>query len=212
MLSKQEALTIALLVLLVLIFTVVGQTASFREFGIKRAMFINDKWVRNRPELDTADAMTFKQAQKRVDSIIEWSKKLNYMYPEVHYKRVAKDVFAIVELETGFVNYNNYIDNGTSFGVFSMQWSTAKGIANSRGWKYDRDLLAEDTNTQAKLAVYYYYHQLQQKKDRFTAIMSYNNPSVDENKERWRKYVMEVLGRITYHSKLMEQNRKGSKI
>jgi len=182
-----------------------GYAISFEQFAVERAMFINHKWCQHRPELNVSDSITEQQANTRVGAVVGWSEHLNYMYPSIHYKRVAKDMLSIVELETGFVNYDSYIDNGTSFGVFSMQWTTAKWIAEVNGWSYNRHLLVNDTTEQAKYAVWYYYYQLNRKGDRISAIMAYNNPSINAEEERWRKYVMEVLGRIVYNDKLIQE-------
>jgi len=182
-----------------------AEAMTFENFAVQRAVYINHKWCKYRPELTMGDAITEKQANTRVGAIIGWSERFNYMHPSVHYRRVAKDMLSLVELETGFVNYNNYIDDGTSFGVFSMQWTTAEWIADVNGWEYNRNLLINDTTEQAKYAIWYYYYQLQRKGDRISALMAYNNPSIKADEERWRRYVMEVLGRIVYNDKLIKE-------
>ncbi|MGM0410094.1 MAG: hypothetical protein ACQEQF_04950 [Bacillota bacterium] len=193
---------------------------SIIQFGTKRAKFINQKWVYHRKELKKHNKMTKKEIQNRIESIIFWAKEFNDMYPDINSYRVVLDMLVIPEIETGWVNWNSHInekgkrygtlDNGNSFGIWSIEWETAYWIAQKNDWQLkgrnDEIKLISDTHKQTKFAVWYYYYQLQDKNgDRLSALMGYNMPSIDHKQERWRNYGMNLWGRIHYHETLLKK-------
>mgnify|MGYP006279006927 CR=1 FL=1 len=216
----KKSISVIFLILLMLsstVFSPVGLADdSLTGFAIKRAKLINSKWVKYRDDLSVRDLATDSQIFNRVEALRYWSKELNYMY-NIHHDRVFKDMLAFPEVETGWVNWQSkkgkdgnrtgVLDNGNSFGFLSIQWDTAKWIAKKNGWKYNETKLQNDVFLQAKFGVWYYYYQLQRKEDRITAMVAYNNPSVRTDSEKWRKYTMEMLGRVYYMDKLLNNKK-----
>jgi hypothetical protein len=182
--------------------------SNLRNFAEDRAKFINSKWVKWRGELSNSDQATPNQISRRVDAIMFYIKKFNYMYP-ISYDKAVVAFLTYPELETGWVNWasrkdkdgNRYgvLDNGESFGYLSLQWDTCKWIADVKGWEYSEYKLQKDTYEQAKFGVWFFYHNLQQKEgDIGASLGAYNFPGLGANKERWRRYTMEALGRYVY--------------
>ncbi|MFW6311315.1 MAG: hypothetical protein ACOC1K_03675 [Nanoarchaeota archaeon] len=192
-----KKLIIVLILLLTLTITI--QANNFEDFARDRMIYVSEKYCTFHNGIT---AVTPKQAKERVESIEFWSKEFNDMY-DIDHRRVMKDILAIGEWETSYLNFES-LDNGDSFGVFSLQWDTVEWIAEENNWEFNRTKLINETHLQAKYAVWYYYHQLQQKEDRYNAIIAYNYPSVNGEEERWRKYFHGVLGVIAYHDKLLE--------
>ena len=194
-----------------------AENYQFEDFAVERAMYINEKWCTFREELTMNNRITRKQAANRINAIKYWSKEFNHMY-DIDYKRVWKDITAIAELETGFVNWNSRIkdgerygvlDNGKAFGVFSMLWETAYWIASINNWQLesreDEIKLILDPTEQAKYAVWYYYWLLKQKEDRLTVLVAYNQPTVSPNEDRWRNYFMQVYGIVSYYEEMLSR-------
>jgi hypothetical protein len=188
---------------------------DFKEFAIKRAEYINHKCVKYHPKLNSNDVATNKQITDRINSLIYWSKYFNYIYPQVHFIRVIKDMMAIVEYETGWINWSSIkqqgqrygiLDNGQSFGIWSLNWNTVYWIAEVNNWHLNETEISNNTHQQTKYAVWYFYHQLQNKGgDRLTAIIAYNTPGVKTVEEKWRNYGFQIWGRIAYHDFLIKQ-------
>ena len=193
-----KKIILTLLILLVLTSSI--QAVSFEEFAVDRMIYVSEKYCTFN---DNITAVTPKQARYRIRAIKHWSKEFNDMYPSIHPRRIMKDIIAISEFEASYLNFDSILDNGDSFGMFSLQWRTVKDIANRNGWEFNRIKIQNDPYYQAKYAVWYYYHQLQRKGNRYDAIIAYNYPSVSDN-DRWRRYFMGVLGIITYHDKLLK--------
>ena len=210
-------LIISFLITITINYPINSSHQSFENFAIDRSLYINNKWCIFRNELTVKDKITRKQATDRIKAIKYWSKKLNYMY-DIEYKQVFKDITAIVELETGFVNWDSRIrngkrhgvlDSGKAFGVFSMLWETAYWIASINGWQLesreDEIRLINNPKEQARYAVWYYYWLLQQKEDRLTALVAYNQPTVSSNEDRWRNYFMQVFGIVSYYEEVLSR-------
>jgi hypothetical protein len=183
------------------VFTSSIQAMSFEEFAVNRMIYVSEKYCKFNNGIT---AVTPKQARNRVQAIKYWSKEFNDMYPSIHPRRTMKDVTAISEFEASFLNFDSILDDGDSFGMFSLQWDTVKDIAKRNDWEFNKIQLQNDPYYQAKYAVWYYYSQLQRKGNRYDALIAYNYPSIDENEDRWRRYFMGVLGIITYHDRLLK--------
>ncbi|MFW6377125.1 MAG: hypothetical protein ACOCZ5_00630, partial [bacterium] len=173
------------------------------------------------------------QAENRIDSLMYWCKDFNHMFPEMKYQRLVKDGLEIMLHETYAVNWYSHLDNegnrygvlddGNSFGIYSMSWETAYWIAEVNKWDlHDREdelRLMSDTHEQTKYAIWYLYWLLnfmESKAEnkgvnlsirdlRLAMIDGYNLPSIDPTKERDRKYFFVVFGRISYQDVLIKQ-------
>ncbi|MFW6016217.1 MAG: hypothetical protein ACOCRK_07235 [bacterium] len=228
---KIEIGWIVTVVLLLVLLTSSVNAMDYREFAIERFKKINYDWVQAKDNLSKNDLATDKQAENRIDSIIYWSRKFNHMYPDIPFQRVVKDAIEIMLFESRGVNYWSYydyetnkrsgeLDNGNSFGIWSMQWKNAYWIANKNDWnlhnREDEIKLMKDTHKQTKYAIwfiYWLYQYMDQKANknisinqiRHAVISGYNLPSINPNKERNRKYFFVVLGRIAYSESLIKE-------
>ena len=106
------------------------------------------------------------EIQKRVTLVHNYTEKLN----DTEYSSwtLFLDVYSIIEHETRWVNYL-YLDEGTSFGIGSMQFSTAKMYVDKPNY-----ILQSDTELQIKLAVKYYIFMVNHTNCRHKAIVGYN--------------------------------------
>ena len=185
--------------IILLMFVLVFQSATglgYTEELVERAEFINGIHVQygslNYPE----DVMTLSQAERRVQYIFKYAEEYNDMYPNIHYKSVGIDLYAIIEWETGWANYE-VLDGGISFGYISMRFNTADEIMDelgiTEGNYYDEKL-------QAKLITYYYYEKLRRYDgNRDLAILAYNRGfNLDRYSQRYENYYFQVKGRRDY--------------
>lgn len=213
------------------------QAVSFEEFAVNVMIKENHNWVKNREKLKEKDKITTKQAKGRIRGILYWTKHFNHMFPKVNSRRESKDIYEIMLHETRGVNYWSYykdinqdgekerygvLDNGDSFGIWSMQWDTAYWIAKINNWglnnRNDEEELMNDTWKQTKYAVWYKYWvynfmynralkkgvKLNINQLRYASIQGYNYLDIDPTTERTRKYFFTVLGKITYRARLMK--------
>lgn len=204
--SKKEIIRLFLSIFLVfLLLTVIKlpvNAVDLHQWSIHRALYVNQKAIQYSRIFDSNDLMTHKQAYDRTNWIMKYAMELNYMYPQIHHRRVAKDFFAIVEVETKFINYRS-LDNGLSFGVCSMKFDTAEWIAEQLDEPFNRYEIVSDVETQIKYAVWYYYYLLKFYDDRYSAMLGYNvGLGLDKNSEKWRNYFYAVIGRLAYYEYL----------
>lgn len=211
-------LFLALFFLLSLVFVSPhAEAINLHNFMTERAMDVNRWYCIYRPELTESDALTLEEAEKRAGTIIDYSHRLNYIYPAIHPRRIAKDFFAIVELESHFVNYYD-MDNGQSFGMTALTWNTAQAASDFFGdglkiygqnkSNRDRDLLRGDIDKQVKYGIWYYYKLLKKyyDGDRFSAIVGYNvGPGLDVSQDKKREYFFKAIGRIYYYETLFKE-------
>lgn len=213
--SKENSLLLLILFLLLLIlatFTATTGAVNLHNFMTERSMDVNRWYCTYRSELTVADALTLEQAEHRTGWIIQYADELNYMYPDIHPRRIAKDFFAIVELESHFVNYYD-MDNGRSFGMTALTWGTAQAASDYFGDGlnlkniHHKDLLRADVEKQVKYGLWYYYKLLDKyyKGDRHSAIVGYNvGPSLDVSQSKKREYYFKAIGRISYYEMLFK--------
>jgi len=196
----------------------------------KRALDANHWYIYYRPELTKNNRMTEQQAHDRVKAILVAAHELNYMYPNIHPRRIFKDFNAIIEYETHFVNYRS-MDDGQSFGVVALTWKTAQAAADALGYnldlyrtrtvngvkkiyysEIDRNFMRSNTDLQIKFGVWYYYKLLSKyyNGDRLVALTGYNvGPGLNPDTPRFRNYYFNILGRIIYYEKeLAELNKQ----
>jgi len=175
-------------------------------FMIDRANYMNKKAVSNRRLLRQSDLASDKEIRNRVHLIIDKSHKYNYMYPNIDYKRVALDYFAIVEHETAFINYQN-LDNGLSGGIISMQFATAKIISRNMDMYYNKTKFINDMEYQISLGIIHYYDLLREfdgnRRDAWTAYNTGRNWKIDNH---WLDYTFQVGGRIDYYNDILGIN------
>ena len=118
------------------------------------------------------------------------------MYSNVSEKEVLLHLFGLIEVETNFVNYLT-LDDGKSFGVFSMRWTTAENVAEQREEGFNEYKLTHYEEKQIKYGVYHFYKLLQRTQCLDKAIISYNQGSVDVD-EYFHNYLFLVRGRVDY--------------
>lgn len=203
------------LLLVLLLFALTLSTQSLEEDRliqkqIEIAIHSNQKAVFYSSRLRESDAMTYEVARERVEAIHYASEKFNYLYPEISPRRVAKDLFAIIDLETRFVNYSfesGVLDRGRSGGFISMLESTAREIAQKNNWSYERTSFIGDPKTQLSYMAFLYYENLRFFNDRMKAILAYNRGinGTNPNEIRWEEYYFKVLGRIIYFDRLYQE-------
>jgi len=185
---KKIIIIISLLVLL----SATVQASTFNKM-VERTIFYNHKFVSNSNRLTNQDKITRKQAYDRVNSLIYWSNYYSYMH-DIDSDKVALVIYSILEYETAWVNWRK-LDNGLSFGVTSMRWTTAKGYCNKASVSMNN--ISKDTHKQIKIATYYFYSKLSKYDDINKAILSYNRGSGDADR-MYHEYVFKVLGRYNY--------------
>lgn len=225
--SYKRIFITVILILLTISGPVLSQDHYLYNWMKNKIVHINHTYIDNGP-ISADDKVTKTQASNRAKWILKYAKELNYIAPEFHYKRVAKDFFAIMEYESHFINYYD-MDNGQSFGTTALTWFTGQGIADYFGdnlnlysngsySQADRNYMKANVELQIKYGMYYYYERLKSNLNkvnknlvdyksnvRRAAITEYNTgPGIDPNKERWRNYTFAVEGRISYHSSIMK--------
>lgn len=195
-------ITICLLLFLSNVFNEKVKAFDLKDWMVHRALYVNDKAILHISILDNNDKMTYRQAVDRVGWLKKYSYELNYMYPDIHPKRVFKDIFALCEVETRFIKYAS-LDNGLSYGIMSMQTRTALEIADKLNVKFDK----HNTEQQIMFGVYYYYYLLKYYKgDRHTAILGYNvGMGLDTKAEKYRNYLFLIIGRLQYYESLWKE-------
>ena len=183
---------ITIVITFVLLLSTTAQASMLNKM-VDRTMFYNRKFVNNDDRLDSWDKITREQAYNRVDSVIFWSNYYNYMY-DIEPIRVSLVMYSLIEHESAWVNWRK-LDNGLSFGVGSMRWSTADYYANKIG--LDITDISSNTRKQIRLSVYYFYDKLQKYKSVDKSILAYNRGSGDANRI-YHEYVFKILGRVNY--------------
>ena len=164
-----------------------------------RARLINNKAIRY-SNLNTL--ATDNQLKERVSLILKHAKELNYLYPTINYQTIALDFLAIVEFETGFINYAN-LDGGLSGGITSMQFIRAKELSKELGIKYSKEKFLENMNYQIKLGVYNFYNLINTMGSRRDAWSAYNTGEGWRFEEHWRNYTFSIEGRVNYYKELI---------
>jgi len=172
---------------------------SLQDVLVNRASFLSKLQVRWDRALESPQHRpTEGQIVNRVSSIMKYAKEFNHMAPELYWRDTVLDIYAIMAVETGFVNYRS-LDKGDSFGTGSMQWETAKELLEGLSEAYARWELGSDTKLQIKLVVYNYYKKYNHFNSRELAIVSYNQGfSVDAETQRYEHYFFQVNGRVEY--------------
>lgn len=215
--TNLSLLILAILLLTTTILPSNAEAVNLHNFMTERSMDVNRWYCRYRSELTVDDAITLEQAQNRSGWIIKYAYDLNYLHPEIHPRRVAKDFFAIVELESHFVNYYD-MDNGRSFGMTALTWQTAQAASDffGDGLKLygsskninHKELLRSDVEKQVKYGIWYYYKLLKRyyNGDRLSAIVGYNvGPGLDVSQKKKREYFFKAIGRISYYEMLFKE-------
>ena len=204
---KRKILVVVILIILniflALLVSIDVEADNLKDKMIDRAMMVNQKEVLYNPRLNATDVITYEQAYNRVDAIFYYAKKFNDMY-DIHPRRVTKDMYAIIEMETRFVNYRS-LDNGLSFGVPSIQIRTAEWVANKLDEDFNLYETQSNTRKQVRYAVYYYYYLLQHYNDRYKAILGYNVGHNLPDEQRWRNYFFNIIGRLHYYEQIWEE-------
>ena len=128
-----------------------------------RAELSNKNYHKN---LHSDDAATKQQIKERVESVERYvNKHLDGDY------RYLVDIYAIIEHETRWTNFYS-LDDGLSFGVPSIQFSTIRDVLDSNPTKLE---LRQNTDLQIEGAVLYYKQMLEYHGgDRDMAIVAYN--------------------------------------
>jgi len=138
-----------------------------KDYLIKRAIEWNTNQVYHDNSLSYPEHIAGeKEIEKRITNIKTYIEKHNNT--KLKNREVFIDIYSIIEHETRWVNYL-YLDQGTSFGVASMQYNTAKEFTNKQPYE-----LQSDTTKQVELAVLYYLHMYRYYNDREMAILAYN--------------------------------------
>ena len=128
-----------------------------------RAKLTNEEYHEN---LHSDDVATNQQIKERVESVERYvNKHLDGDY------RYLIDMYAIIEQETRWTNFYS-LDNGLSFGVPSIQFSTIREMLDTNPTKLE---LRQNTDLQIEGAVLYYKKMLEYHGgDRDMAIIAYN--------------------------------------
>ncbi|MFW5962241.1 MAG: transglycosylase SLT domain-containing protein [bacterium] len=150
-------------------------------------------------ELSWGDNLTYSELYNWTLWVIDYAKKYNSLYDNVHWRDVALSMAAIFEKETGWVNYS-VLDNGLSTGVPSIRFDTARWVAMKLGESFDEVAFQENVEQQIQYATYYYYCMLQEKKDVYLAAGAYNTgpKGIYAENQRTEDYYFDVRGRIAY--------------
>lgn len=113
MVRKTILLMLAIIVIMLAMIIIAVNNAKaldLQEWFEEEAMRLNEKKIMYDPYLKPYDQMTEKQAHDRVYWLGYYAEKLNYMYPGIHPRRVWKDTFAIVAVESWFVNWKEPVN------------------------------------------------------------------------------------------------------
>ncbi|MFW5895409.1 MAG: hypothetical protein ACOCT9_01565 [archaeon] len=174
----------------------------------EEARIINNKKIKFNQNLSSKRA-TNEELSERIKWLGHYSKERN-SYDEAWYtpgkgynsKRLWKDVFSMVWVESWFINYKSH-DQGAGFGYGGMQWSTAKDMAEVYDWDWEKEKSIlkdfdhpQNNKLQAKYIVGYVYWMYEYyNQDRQKAIAGYNTGTGVEDPD-YNPYFLAVSGRI----------------
>jgi hypothetical protein len=212
-LKKFDKIITIAIILFAFAINVNAQEIDLHRWMTERSLEVNNWYCNLNSKLNESDKMTQKQAEDRANSIIKHANELNYMYPSIHPRRIAKDYFAIIEHETYFVNYSS-LDQGQSLGLVAITRRTAEAAAEYFGDQFDRNnnndvlKLVKDTDRQIKYGIWYYYNLLNRyyDGDRLTALVGYNvGPGLKIDEPRFRNYYFNIRGRLNYYEEQFQK-------
>ena len=190
---------ISLLVLSVLLIFVTPVQAEEIQILVDRAIYWNAQQVMHDSQLShPEDFAGEEEIQKRVTLVYNYTQKLN----DTEYDDwdIFLDVYSIIEHETRWVNYL-YLDEGTGFGVGSMQFSTAGGLTEHQ--KYE---LQSNVELQIELAVEYYIMMLHTTNCRHRGIVAYNRGHKVDNPYQYIYFEKVIEIRKEVKEQLTQEN------
>lgn len=152
---------------------------------------------------------TLKQVNMRVRAIEKWSvllieQKFPHLKGKLQPLRAAKDVYHIVEAETGWINFPKLdpikikgVTHYRSLGWISMRKTTATFLGQYYfNETFNESKFLADDEMQARYLLAYYYHKYSIFYDRFKTILSYKYGDASEYNLRYSSYHTTIIGRI----------------
>lgn len=189
--------TLIVLVVVIIVLCCFGKIYSKNK--IEKVMFehakeINSLKIKYDSKLNKQDLATNRQLKERIYWLKYYSKELS---PKgYNWKRMWKDAYCIVWLESNFVNYIEH-DEGDGFGFIAMKWTTAKEIAKNHSMAFNKLKIQEGSKRQAEYLIRYlvwlynFYG-----KNRRKAITGYNVGTGLSENYIYREYWLKMSGRI----------------
>jgi len=172
---------------------------EIKSYLYQRIEYINRIFVKYSYDLRPENALSLDEIENRVDSVFKYAEEYNHLYPDTDYRLVGLYVTALIEHETRFVNFRS-LDDGISFGVPSIRWTTVDGLSNKYDVSYNRDDIISNTDLQIRFAVLYFYDNLSRFGCTEKAIISYNlGHNATLAQERTETYYFIVKGIVSYY-------------